>query len=53
MNAELPKHCTRSIYVLDDKQDIEKKNWVESMNNDEIIYVPLEVNWYDVNMRAR
>lgn len=36
--AELPRGCSRTIYLCDDGKDVEKRKWIQSMGHD-FVYV--------------
>lgn len=38
-NATLPAGCTRTVYLCDDGKDQKKREWVESLDSDDVVYV--------------
>lgn len=50
----LPKNTTRTIYLADDLNEQEKKDWADSLNEEEVVYLSGRKKryWEEINPKA-
>lgn len=50
----LPKNTTRTIYLADDLNEQEKKDWVDSLNENEVVYLSGRKKryWEEINPKS-
>lgn len=54
LSVTLPKNTTRTIYLADDLNEQEKKDWVDSLNENEVVYLSGRKKryWEEINPKS-